>query len=120
MKFRHILFLAGAVAASASFADTYHPSNAEEGVSLHQEHASSGLTRAQVNTTVMGAQRDGTLSWISRGYPGTYPLVAGPNLSKSRQQVLGELAAWQRNPVTFDGLREVGGEIGWADARQAR
>lgn len=120
MKFRHILFVAGAVATSASFADTYHPSNAEEGVAIHQQHAASDLTRAQVNTSVMGAARDGTLSWISRGYPGTYPLVAGPNLSKSRQQVLGELAAWQRNPVTSDGLREVGGELGWVGAAGAR
>lgn len=119
MKFRHILILAGAVATSAAFADVYHPSNAEEGVALHPDHA-SGMTRAQVNTSVMGAARDGTLSWISRGYPGTYPLVAGPNLSKSRQQVLDELAAWQRNPVTFDGLREVGGELGWVGAGRAR
>lgn len=116
MKFRHILFLAGAVAASASFADTYHPSNAEEGVSLHQQHAASGLTRSQVNTSVMGAQRDGTLSWISRGYPSRYPLSAGPMLSKSRQQVEDELRAWKANAVTSDGMLEVGGEIGWVNA----
>lgn len=122
MKVRHILLTVGLAAiASTSFAgELYHPSrSAEEGVVLHPNHSTSGLTRAQVTTNVMGAQRDGTLSWISRGYPGTYPLVSGPNLRKSRQQVLDELAAWQRNPVTPDGMRDVGGELGWVHARQA-
>lgn len=31
----------------------------------------------------------------------------------TREQVLRELAAWHRNPVTADGWREVRGEIGW-------
>lgn len=33
--------------------------------------------------------------------------------SKTRAQVLQELADWRRNPVTSDGWREVGGEAGW-------
>jgi len=44
--------------------------------------------------------------------------VPAPSLSKSREQVLGELSAWQRNPVTADGVREVRGELGWVNARQ--
>lgn len=32
---------------------------------------------------------------------------------KSRADVIGELAAWKRNPVSADGWREVGGQEGW-------
>jgi hypothetical protein len=119
MKFRHVLLVAslGAVASTSFATQLYHPSNAEEGVTFLPLHQSGGLTRDQVRTNVMGAQRDGTLSWISRGYPGTYPLVQGPKLSNSRDQVQAELRAWQKNPVTPDGLRYVAGEIGWVEAR---
>lgn len=34
-------------------------------------------------------------------------------VGKSRAQVAQELADWKRNPVTFDGWKEVGGEVGW-------
>lgn len=33
--------------------------------------------------------------------------------SKTRAQVLQELADWRRNPVTSDGWKEVGGDAGW-------
>jgi hypothetical protein len=119
MKFRHVLLVVslGAVASTSFATQLYHPSNAEEGVTMLLLHQSTGLTRAEVRTNVMGAQRDGTLSWISRGYPGTYPLVQGPKLSNSRDQVEAELRAWQKNPVTPDGMRYVPGEIGWVEAR---
>ena len=117
MKLPILLLVAslGAVA-TTSFADVYHPSNAEEGVILHPLPSSS-LQRADVQTNVMGAQRDGTLSWISRGYSGTYPLVQGPKLSNSRNQVEADLRVWQKNPVTPDGKPYVPGEIGWGEAR---
>jgi hypothetical protein len=119
MKFHHVLLAASlGVFASTPFAtQLYHPSNAEEGVTFLRLHQSGGLTRDQVRTNVMGAQRDGMLSWISRGYPGSYPLVQGPKLSNSRDQVEAELRAWQTTPVTPDGLRYVPGEIGWVEAR---
>lgn len=31
----------------------------------------------------------------------------------TRSEVLNELESWKRNPVTADGWREVGGEVGW-------
>lgn len=119
MKFRHLLLAAslGAVASTSFASQLYHPSNAEEGVTFLPLHQSGGLTRDQVRTNVMGAQRDGSLSWISRGYPGTYPLVQGPKLSKSTDQVKEELRAWQKNPVTPDGMRFMPGEVGWTEAR---
>jgi len=33
--------------------------------------------------------------------------------SKTRAQVAQELGDWRRNPVTSDGWKEVGGEVGW-------
>ena len=51
-------------------------------------------------------------------YPATYPLVPGPKLTKTRQQVLDELQTAKRNPVTSDGMRDLGGEAGWVNARQ--
>jgi hypothetical protein len=103
------------VAAGASVADPLHPDNSEIGVSVQPNHptAPSGVTRAQVEAQVMGAQRDGSLTWISRGYPARYPLSAGPALSKSRDQVESELRAWRANSVAPDGARDVGGEVGW-------
>lgn len=119
MKLRQILLAAslGAVATTSFGTQLYHPSNAEEGVSLQPQHLTGGVTRSQVQTNVMGAQREGTLSWISRGYPGTYPLAQGPSLNKSREQVLSELREWQRNPVSADGMRDMGGELGWVEVR---
>ena len=67
---------------------------------------------------MLAAQKDGSLYWISRGYPATYPLVPGPKLTKTRQQVLDELQSAKRNPVTSEGLRDLGGEAGWVNARQ--
>lgn len=59
-----------------------------------------------------------SLYWISRGFPATYPLVKGPALNKSRAQVMQELQAANERPVTIDGMRDMGGEAGWVDARQ--
>lgn len=33
--------------------------------------------------------------------------------SKTRAQVMQELADWRRNPVTSDGWKALGGEVGW-------
>lgn len=121
MKVRHVLIAAASLGmfASASFAtELYHPSNAEEGVSFQPAHLSTALTRAQVHATVVAAQGDGTLTWISRGYPPRYPHTAGPASSTTRAQVLDELRLWKARPVTTDGMRQVQGELGWVDARQ--
>ena len=112
-----------AAATTAAFAnERYHPSNSEVGVTIHPDHrvTPSDLSRAQVNAQVMGAQRDGTLTWISRGYPARYPLVSGPTLSKTRQQVEDELLLWKRNPVAPDGARDMGGELGWVGSPVGR
>lgn len=45
------------------------------------------------------------------GYVAT-PVV----LTKSRSEVLNELASWKRSPVGADGWREVGGQEGWVYA----
>lgn len=36
--------------------------------------------------------------------------------AKTRADVLNDLAAWKRNPVTAEGWRELGGEAGWVYA----
>lgn len=36
-----------------------------------------------------------------------------PASTTTRQQVAAELVKWNRNPVTADGWRQVGGEAGW-------
>lgn len=41
-----------------------------------------------------------------------YSVHAMPSTT-SRADVTKELEAWKRNPVSADGYREVGGEIGW-------
>lgn len=38
---------------------------------------------------------------------------AMPASGKTREQVQRELLAWRANPVTSDGWRQVGGEVGW-------
>ncbi len=87
-------------------------------MSLAADHLGNAVSRQAVESTVLAAQKDGTLYWISRGYPGTYPLVPAPKLTKTRQQVLDELQSAKRNPVGRDGVRDMGGEAGWVDARQ--
>ena len=37
--------------------------------------------------------------------------------TKSRADVIKELEAWKRNPVTADGWREVGGDAGWSSSK---
>jgi hypothetical protein len=76
------------------------------------------VSRDSVRNTVLVAQQDGSLQWISRGYPATYPLVKAPTLTKSRAQVLQELEDAKRNPITADGMRDMGGEAGWVNAQQ--
>lgn len=111
-----------AAAAGSSANELFHPDTSEIGVSIHPTHPkpSGELTRADVRAPVMAAQRDGTLTWISRGYPARYPLVPGPTLSKSREQVNDELRAWKANPVASDGARYVGGEVGWINSPSGR
>ena len=87
-------------------------------MSLAADHLGNAVSRQAVENTVLAAQKDGSLYWISRGYPATYPLVPGPKLTKTRQQVLDELQSAKRNPVGRDGVRDMGGEAGWVDARQ--
>ena len=87
-------------------------------MSLAADHLGNAVSRQAVESTVLAAQKDGSLYWISRGYPATYPLVPGLKLTKTRQQVLDELQTSKRNPVTSDGLRDIGGEAGWVNARQ--
>lgn len=116
MTTRFLIAIA-ALAGSASFtfaSDLYHPSNAEEGVALRQDHMKSGMTRAQVEEGVMAAQREGTLTWISRGYPPRYPLASIPPVGKTRAQVEQELFEWKRQPTRPDGSRPVPG-VAWTD-----
>ena len=87
-------------------------------MSLAADHLGNAVSRQAVENTVLATQKDGSLYWISRGYPATYPLVPGPKLTKTRQQVLDELQTAKRNPVTSEGLRDIGGEAGWVNARQ--
>lgn len=102
-------------AATVSFAsELYHPASAEEGMTLRPDHMKGGLTRTQVEQTVLAAQKDGTLTWISRGYPPRYPLSAGPSLTKTRAQVEQELLEWKQQPVRGDGARRVPG-TGWVE-----
>lgn len=111
MKMSWIAVATLAAAATASFAtELYHPSNPEEGVTLRPEHMKSGLTRAQVEDGVLAAQRDGSLTWISRGYPPRYPLTPGPGLSKTRSQVEQELHDWKRQSGRPDGSRSQPGD----------
>lgn len=110
--------LALATVSAGTFAtELYHPSNAEEGVRFQPDHASGKTSRTQVYQSVMGAQADGSLYLISRGYPPSYPLVPGSKLGNSREQVLGQLRQWQQRPVSADGKRDLGGEIGWTEDR---
>lgn len=102
---------------SVSFAsELYHASNAEEGAVLRSDHMATGLTRAQVQSDVLAAQRNGTLTWISRGYPPRFPIVSAPTLTKTREQVLQEFNQWKMRPVRPDGSYLVPG-VGWEDLR---
>jgi len=104
-----------AATATASFASTaFHTSpSQEEGATFVPSHLGRTVSREDVQQNVLVAQQNGSLHWISRGYPATYPLV------KSRQQVLDELQAAKKAPATTNGVRDLGGEIGWVEAHQA-
>lgn len=122
MKVRFALIALGlATAATASLSSTvYHTSpTQEEGVTFVPSHLGNAVSREDVQRNVLVAQQDGSLHWISRGYPATYPLVKAPVSTKSRQQVLDELQAAQKRPATANGVRDLGGEIGWVEAHQA-
>jgi hypothetical protein len=121
MKVRTAILVAGlSLAASGAFASSvYHASPVQEqGTVFIPSHLGNSVSRDAVHTSVLAAQKDGSLPWISRGYPATYPLVKGPTLTKSRTQVLQELETARRNPVSADGMRDMGGEAGWVNARQ--
>jgi len=118
MKVRNALIIAGlATAATTSFASSvYHQSPVQgEGAVFALEHQGNTASRDSVRNNVLVAQQDGSMHWISRGYPATYPLVKAPTLSKTRDQVRQELEQARRNQVTAD---DMGGEAGWVNARQ--
>ena len=121
MKVRTALIIASLAATTSSFASSvYHASPVqEEGAVFAPDHLGNTVSRETVQNTVLAAQKDGSLQWISRGYPATYPLVKAPVSNKSRQQVLDELQAAQKGPATTNGVRDLGGEIGWVEAHQA-
>lgn len=121
MKIRNALIIAGlAAVATTSFASSaYHNSPVqEEGAMFAPTHLGNTVSRDSVRNNVLIAQQDGSLHWISRGYPATYPLVKAPALSKTRDQVKQELEYARKNPVTADGMRDMGGEAGWVNAQQ--
>lgn len=121
MKVRNALIIVGlATVATTSFAaSAYHASPVQEkGAVFTPDHLGNTVSRDSVRNTVLVAQQDGSLQWISRGYPATYPLVKAPTLTKSRDQVLQELEYAKRNPITQDGMRDMGGEAGWVNAQQ--
>lgn len=109
------------LAVPLSFAtEIYHPSNAEEGAMLRTDHMGGGPSRDQIDGELLAAQRNGSLSWISRGYPAGYPLVRSAPLTKTSDEVRSELQQWKRRPVTGGGLTLLPGELGWVDADYAR
>ena len=121
MKVRNALIIVGlATVATASFAGSaYHASPVQEqGAVFTPDHLGNTVSRESVRNAVLVAQQDGSLQWISRGYPATYPLVKAPALSKTREQVRQELEYSRKNPVTADGMRDMGGEAGWVNAQQ--
>ena len=121
MKVRNALIIVGlATVATASFAGSaYHASPVQEqGAVFTPDHLGNTVSRESVRNAVLVAQQDGSLQWISRCYPATYPLVKAPALSKTREQVRQELEYSRKNPVTADGMRDMGGEAGWVNARQ--
>lgn len=121
MKVRNALIIVGAaIAATTSFAaSAYHASPVQEqGAVFTPDHLRNTVSRDSVLNTVLVAQQDGSLQWISRGYPVTYPLFKAPTLTKSRDQVLQELEFAKRNPITADGMRDMGGEAEWVNAQQ--
>ncbi|MGN8004599.1 hypothetical protein ACTJKQ_15550 [Acidovorax sp. 22279] len=121
MKVRTVLIIASlAAATTSSFASSaYHASSVqEEGSVFKPDHLGNMVSRESVQSAVLAAQKDGSLPWIGRGYPASYPLVKGPTLTKTRDQVLQELQAAKRAPVTADGMRDMGGEAGWVNATQ--
>ncbi|MCI5069076.1 hypothetical protein [Acidovorax sp.] len=120
MEIRTALIIASLAATTSSFASSvYHQSTVqEEGVVFTPNHIGNTVSRETVQNAVLAAQTDGSLQWISRGYPATYPLVKAPTSTKTRDQVLQELQAVKRAPVTADGMRDMGGEAGWVSATQ--
>lgn len=116
-----LIALSLATTATASFASTaFHISHSqEEGVTFVPSHLGNTVSREDVQKNVLVAQQDGSLHWISRGYPASYPLINASVSTKSRQQVLDELQSAQKLPTTTKGVRDLGGEIGWVEAHQA-
>ena len=122
MKARFALIACSlAATATASIASTaFHTSpSQEEGATFVPSHLGGTVSREDVQQNVLVAQQNGSLHWISGGYPATYPLVKAPASTKSRQQVLDKLQAAQKRPSTLNGVRDLGGEIGWVEAHQA-
>lgn len=109
------------LAAPLSFAtELYHPSNAEEGATLRTDHMRDSPSREGIERGLLAAQRDGSLSWISRGYPAGYPLLRDSSSTTTREQVLLQLQQWKRKPITEAGLTLMQGELGWVESDSAR
>src|SRR3989338_7589134 len=76
MKVRTAILVASlAASATASFATSvYHTSpSQEEGVSLAADHLGNAVTRQSVESTVLAAQKDGSLYWINCNRPSAIP-----------------------------------------------
>jgi hypothetical protein len=129
MKVRPTLVAVLSVVSLPVLATTgFTPASTEAGGTLHAMPAPK--TRADVlsdlavwkrNPVTANGWREvgGEAGWVYVGGPsqrtrGTLDRGAmGRSLDETRADVLSELAAWKRNPVTADGWREVGGEAGW-------
>lgn len=76
----------------------------------------SANSRADVTREVLEARQNGTLGFEG-DYPKAWNTAQGGATDRTstvtRESVRQELRAFQRNPVTADGYRYVGGEIGY-------
>ncbi len=76
----------------------------------------SAKSRIDVEREVMTAAKNGTLGFAG-DYPKVWEIAKGGTTdvasTLTREAVKQELRAFQRNPVTADGYRYVGGEIGY-------
>lgn len=74
-------------------------------------------SRADVERELAAAKQNGTLGFVG-DYPKAWETAKGGSSTNgvstvTRESVKQELRAFQRNPVTADGYRYVGGEIGY-------
>lgn len=114
------LALVGAIAAPA-FAAGYLSEHGEATYSGPMPGSTtyqlpSANSRAEVEREVIAASKNGTLGFVG-DYPKAWNTAKGGAMDSTstatRESVKQELRAFQRNPVTADGYRYVGGEIGY-------